>query len=41
MPSKLNVVDPGALPRKLFIGGEWVDAVEGGTIDVQDRKSVV
>ncbi len=36
MPSKLNVVDPGALPRKLFIGGEWGDALEGGTIAVHD-----
>lgn len=34
MLERTKVVDIERLPRKLFIGGEWVDAVDGGTLPV-------
>ncbi len=34
MPSSLKAVDINKLPRQLFIGGEWVDGIDGATISV-------
>ena len=34
MLDTVRVVDPARLPRQLFIGGAWVDAVDGGKISV-------
>lgn len=34
MLERTKVVDIDRLPRKLFIGGEWVDAADGGTLPV-------
>ncbi len=34
MLDKTKVVDLDRLPRQLFIGGEWVDAVDGGRISI-------
>ena len=34
MLDKTKVVDLDRLPRQLFIGGEWVDGVDGGRISI-------
>ncbi len=36
MTARLTIVDVARLPRQLFIGGEWVEAVAGGRLSVRD-----